>query len=126
MWYPNNLQWWILIVVALLIVFVWPPVDDKSLAVKFVNWAVDPKDELPVLPPQLGLGQGDDPVLVYERDLITQQYDSLYSKGGWTRKRLELKVWDDPFNPSTERQLLAGLGVVTAFVVWRLAGSRQK
>ena len=125
MWRPNNLQWWFLVVVALLIVFVWPPADDKSLAVKFVNWAVDPRDELPVLPEQLALGLGDDPVAVAAHDLQTQQYDALYLKGGWTRKRLELKVAGDPFNPSTERQVLTVIAVVTAFVVWRFAGARQ-
>jgi len=61
MWRPTNAQWWILIATALLIVFAWPPRDDKRLALKFVNWVVDPRGELPVLPNQLALGQGDDP-----------------------------------------------------------------
>ena len=122
MWRPNNFQWWLLVIVALLIVFVWPPSDDKSLAVKFVNWAVDPRGELPVLPDQLALGLGDDPDAVAAHDLQTQQYDALYLKGGWTRKRLELKVARDPINSSTERQVLTGIGVLTAFLVWRLAG----
>jgi hypothetical protein len=46
-------------------------------------------------------------------------YDELYVKGGWTRTRLELKVASDPFNPATERQVLTGIGVLTAFLVWR-------
>jgi hypothetical protein len=121
MWRPNNSQWWLLVVVALLIVSVWPPSDDRSLAVKLVNWSVDPTNELPVLPEQLALGLGDDPDAVAAHDMLTQQYDALYLKGGWTRKRLELKVARDPLNPSTERQLLTGLGVLTAFLVWRLA-----
>jgi hypothetical protein len=119
---PNNAQWWLLVVVALLIVFVWPPSDDRSLAVKFVNWIVDPRNDLPVLPPQLALGLGDDPDAVAAHDQQTQQYDALYLRGGWTRKRLELKVARDPLNPSTERQLLTGMGVLTAFLAWRLAG----
>src|SRR4051812_3782150 len=117
---PNNRQWWFLIVIALLIVFVWPPSEDKSLAAKFVNWIVDPRGVLPVLPPQLELGLGDDPDAVAEHDMVTQQYDALYLKGGWTRKRLALKVAADPFNKSTERQILIVIGVVAAFVVWRL------
>ena len=56
MWQPTNLQWWILVIVALFIVIAWPPAEDRSLAFKFVNWAVDPWDELPVLPDQLGFG----------------------------------------------------------------------
>src|SRR5262249_21308354 len=105
--------------VGVLIVTLWPPADDRSLAVKFVNWAVDPKNELPTLPDQLALGLGDDPAAVEEHDLLTQHYDLLYAKGGWTRKRLELKVATDPFNPSTERQVLTALGVIVALAVWR-------
>ena len=122
MWQPNKRQWWLLVVVALLIVSVWPPSDDHSLAVKFVNWAVDPWGELPILPDQLALGRGDDPDAVNVRDLQVQQYDALYLKGGWTRRRLLLKVARDPINPSTERQVLTAIGVLTAFVVWRMAG----
>ena len=125
MWQPNKSQWWILVIVALLIVFVWPPSDDKSLAVKFVNWAVDPLGDLPILPDQLAVGMGDGPDAVNARDLQVQQYDALYLKGGWTRKRLELKVARDPFNPSTERQLLIGLAVATAFLSWRLGAPKD-
>src|SRR5262245_59908759 len=46
----NDAQWWALGVLILLIVFVWPPQDDKSLATKFVNWVVDPRHSLPTLP----------------------------------------------------------------------------
>jgi hypothetical protein len=119
MWQPGPRQWWVLLIVALLIVIVWPPSDDRSLAVKLVNWAVDPRDRLPILPGPLTFGQGDDPAAVEAHDLQTRMYDELYQKGGWTRARLELKVWRDPFNPSTERQLLIAIGVVTAFLVWR-------
>jgi hypothetical protein len=120
MWRPNNSQWWLLFVVALFIVFAWPPGDDRSLIVKLVNWAVDPRNELPVLPDQLPLGLGDDPDAVAAHDMLVQQYDALFLKGGWTRTRLELKVARDPFNPATERQLLTALGVVAALVTWRL------
>jgi len=119
MWQPSPRQWWTLLVVALLIVALWPPSEDRSLAVKFVNWVVDPRSQLPTLPGPLTFGQGDDPAAVEAHDLQTRSYDELYAKGGWTRTRLELKVWRDPFNASTERQLLIALGVVTAFVVWR-------
>src|SRR5262245_56342805 len=124
MWQPGNAQWWLLVIASLLIVFLWPPSEDRSLGVKFVNWIVDPGDQLPVLPPQLGLGVGDDPEAVYRHDLQVQQYDALYLKGGLTRRRLELKVARDPFNPSTERQLLIGLGVLTVLVAWRMNGKR--
>jgi hypothetical protein len=58
---------------------------------------------------------------VAANDLQTQQYDALYLKGGWTRRRLELKVARDPIDPSTEQQLLTAIGVLTAFVIWRRA-----
>jgi hypothetical protein len=125
LWQPNNRQWWLLVIVAVLIVFAWPPRDGKSLAVSFVNWAVDPWNELPVLPPQLSRGLGDDPAAVEEHDRQVQQYDALYLKGGWTRTRLELKVARDPFNPATTRQVLTMVGVITALVVWMLRRSES-
>jgi hypothetical protein len=118
-WQPTNRQWWTLFIVALLIVAAWPPAGDRSLALKFVNWAVDPFDRLPTLPPPYGPGEGDDLEAVNAHDLQTRMYDELYNKGGWTRVRLELKVAEDPFNTATERQLLVAAGVVAAFLVWK-------
>lgn len=126
MWRPSNAHWWLLIVVALLVVFAWPPREGKSLAIKFVNWVVDSGNELPVLPDPLALGLGDDPDAVDTHDLQVQQYDALYLKGGWTRRRLELKVARDPFDPTTTRQILTAIAVVTAFVTWRLSGRQPK
>jgi hypothetical protein len=125
MWQPSTRQWWTLLVVALLIVALWPPSEDRSLAVKFVNWVVDPRGQLPTLPGPLAFGQGDDPAAVEAHDLQTRMYDELYAKGGWTRTQLEMKVWRDPFNPSTERQLLIVLGVVMAFIVWRSSAQKR-
>jgi hypothetical protein len=116
---PKNSRWWLLVALALFAVFAWPPSGDRSLAVKLVNWAVDPRDELPTLPDPFGLGIGDDPDAVSLHDQQTQQYDAIYSKGGWTRRRLQLKDARDPFNPSTERQVLTGLAVIIAFLAWR-------
>lgn len=101
---------WPLALVALYIVLGWPPRDDRSLATKIVNRAVDPWDRLPVLPPQLGLGTGDDLESVNAREAIVRHYDELYQRGGWTRTRLTLKVAGDPLRPSTARQLLTGVG----------------
>jgi hypothetical protein len=119
MWQPNKLQWWVLVIVALFIACAWPPSDDKSLAMKFVNWAVDPRGELHVMPPPFTFANGDDPETVTEHDAQSLNYGLLYLKGGWIRRRLELKVADDPFNRSTERQLLVALGMLTVFLVWR-------
>ena len=124
-WQPVNSQWWTLLVVALLIVAAWPPADDRSLAMKFVNWSVDPTDRLPTLPAPYGPGEGDDLEAVNAHGLQTRMYDELYNRGGWTRVRLELKVAGDPFNAATERQLLVAIGVVAGFLVWRF-GTREK
>jgi hypothetical protein len=118
-WQPTNRQWWILVLVTLVVIAAWPPQDDRSLAAKVVNWAVDPTDALPLLPDQLGLGEGDNPDAVAARDVQVQQYDALYGKGGWTRRRLLLKVAHDPLNPGTERQVLLAIGALTALIVWR-------
>ena len=122
---PNNAQWWALLVVALLLVAVWPSAADRSLAVKFVNWAVDPGNRLPILPGPFAPGQGDDLETVNAHDLQTRMYDELYNKGGWTRLRLELKVASDPFDPGTERQALTAIGVLAAFLFWRFGGAKK-
>lgn len=122
---PSTAQWWTLVTVVLFIIAAWPPDGDRSVAMKVLNWAVDPWDTLPVLPPQLGLGAGDDPDAVNARDAVVQLYDSLYLEGGWTRRRLQWKVAGDPFNASTTRQALIALGAVTALVVWRSMAARE-
>ena len=124
MWQPSNRQWWGFVVVAVCIALAWPSNDDKSLALKLLNWSVDPTDRLPILPDELEIGQNDDPDAVYYHDMVTQQYDALYNKGGWTRMRLQLKVANDPFRPSTTRQVLAVFGAVAALIVWRF-GARK-
>jgi hypothetical protein len=121
----SNVRWWILFAMTILVVTAWPPQDDKSLATKFVNWVVDPTDQLPILPPQLPLGLGDDPDAVNAHDLQVREYDTLYMRGGWTRKRLELKVADDPFDPNTTRQILVGIAAVVGLIVWRLGSRRE-
>ena len=122
---PNNPQWWALLVVALLLVAVWPSAADRSLAIKFVNWVVDPGNRLPILPGPFAPGQGDDLETVNAHDLQTRMYDELYNKGGWTRLRLELKVANDPFDSGTERQVLTGIGVLAAFLFWRFGGAKK-
>ena len=121
---PNPRAWWVLLAVTLAVVVAWPPHEGNSLAVKIVNWAADPTGQLPVLPPQLGMGLGDDPQVVELRDAQVRRYDDLFNQGGLMRRRLELKVATDPFNPVTERQLLLVVGVLVWFAAWRLGGVR--
>lgn len=114
-----------LLAVALGIIVLWPSAGDRSLAVKFTNWIVDPTHALPILPPQFNVGEGHDYELVEARDAMVRQYDELYNRGGLTRARLELKVAVDPFNAATERQLLLAFGAVAAFLVWRSENDRK-
>ena len=107
---------WALFLTAVLIVVVWPPQEDRSLFVKLVNWAVDPADTLPFLPPQLDFGLSDDPQAVEMRDELVHRYDIAYNSGAFTRWRLSLKTAKDPFNHSTERQLLLLLATVVTFI----------
>ena len=123
MWRPGNASWWVLLIAALLLVALWPPSEDRSLAAKFVNWAVDPADTLPTLPGPLTQAQSDDLAAVNVHDLQTRMYDELYQRGGWTRVRLDLKAARDPLARSTERQLLVAMGVLTAFLVWRFSAT---
>jgi hypothetical protein len=102
-----------------LLVCLWPPGDDRSLAVRLVNWAVDPRGELPVLPPPFALGAGDDPDAVAEHDAQVLAYDARFAQGGWMRQRLQLKVARDPFDAAAERQVLLALGIVAGFLLWR-------
>ena len=92
---------------------------------KAVNYLADPTDSLPRLPGPLALGVDDDADAVAEHDGMTMDYERLYDSSWWMRTRLELKVARDPFNPSTERQLLVAFGVIAALLVWRLDARRQ-
>ena len=122
---PASWEWRSLLVAALAVVVLWPPADGRSLAVTFVNWAVDPAGQLPILPPQLPMGRGDDPEAVEAHDAIVRHYDAMYGQGGWTRRRMELKVACEPLRPSLMRQLLVAVTVVLAAVTWRVATRKE-
>ena len=110
---------------AVAIVVLWPPTDGKSLAVTFVNWVVDPGGRLPVLPPQLPLGEGDDPRGGGGSRRRGASGHVLYAQGGWTRWRLQLKVADQPIRPGVMRQLLTAAAVILAALTWRVAARRE-
>ena len=122
---PAQWQWRSLLVAALAVVVLWPPADGKSLGVMFVNWAVDPADQLPVLPKQLPLGRGDEPDAVEAHDAAVREFDRRDAEGGWTRRRMALKTAGEPLRPSTMRQLLAAAAVVIAAVAWRVAARER-
>jgi len=120
MWQPNSAQWWIIWIVALLLILGWPAERGRSLGVKAVNWLADPNNSLPTLPARLPMGLDDNGDAVAAHDAQEAEYNRLYASSTVTRYRMDLKVAADPFEPSTERQLLAGIGILSALIVWRL------
>ena len=104
----------------MVLILSWPPEQGKSLAVKTVNWIVDPRGSLPTLPAQLPMGLDDDGDAVAAHDALEAEYYRQYSSSGFTRLRMNLKESAEPFDPSTERQILVGIGVLSALAVWRL------
>ena len=122
MWQPSRRQSAIIWSVALLLVLAWPPATGRSLGMKLVNWAADPRGTLPDFPPPLPMGRDDDGDAVSEHDMLENAYYHARDRSAITRWRLDLKSAPDPFDPSTERQLLVGLAVVAALAVWQMGG----
>jgi hypothetical protein len=89
---------------------------------KAANWLADPGNSLPALPDQLPIGLDDNGDAVAAHDAQEAEYYRQYESSRLTRVRMALKVAGDPFDPSTERQVLAGLGILSALIVWRLNG----
>ena len=120
MWQPNSAQWRVILLVALLLIFAWPPDHGRSLGMKAVNWLVDPTNTLPALPAPLPIGLDDNGDAVVAHDQEEQEYYRQYSKGGTTRLRMKLKEAGDPLEVTTERQILVGIAVLSALLVWRM------
>ena len=123
MWQPNRAQWSIICVVVGTLVLCWPPDRDhgSNLLTKVVHWAVDPTDSLPTLPPALPPGMGDNGDAVAEHDAIEAEYYRLYNSSEVTRWRMEMKVAQDPFDVTFERQFLVAFAALGAFFAWALA-----
>lgn len=120
MWEPNKAQWRIMWIVALLLILGWPPDQGRSLGVKAVNWLADPRHSLPVQPAPLPAGLDDNGDAVSAHDAEEAEYYRQYTRSGVTRLRLKLRDATEPFDATTERQILAGVGILSALLVWRL------
>ncbi len=98
----------------------WPPDRGKSLAAKTVNWLADPANSLPHMPDPLPIGLDDNGDAVAEHDEQEREYYRQYSSSPTARLRLNLKAASDPFDVTTERQVLVGITVLSVLAVWRL------
>lgn len=92
---------------------------------KIVNRAIDPFDVVPVLPPTLPMGLDDDGDAVAEHDMLETAYMQYRERSTLTRWRMDLKNGGDPLEPSTERQVLAGLIVAAVLAVWRMDAAKS-
>lgn len=123
-WQPNTAQWRIIWIVAVLMILGWPPAEGRSLGMKVVNRLADPTDSLPALPGPLPIGLDDNGDAVASHDAELAEYYRLYTGSRFTRLRMKLKEAADPFDPTTERQILVAIGILSALAVWRLNGRR--
>ena len=111
---------WIL---AAFIVLFWPSgQQNRSLAIKTLNWAADPMHTLPRLPEALSFDDEDDIVAVTAHDDQEAEYNRVYASSATARVRIHMRDMEEPFDPSTERQVLVAIGVLGGLLVWRLGG----
>jgi hypothetical protein len=112
----------IVVAIAALLVLCWPP--DRghgtSLLIKAMHWAVDPADALPAPPAALPPGLGDNGDAVAEHDAIEANYYELRNRSALTRWRMDMEAAGDPFDPTTERQVLIASAVIAALALWML------
>ena len=87
---------------------------------------VDPSNTLPSLPPPLPPGLGDNGDAVQAHDAIEVEYYRLYNSSPSTRWRMDVKAAGDPFDPTTERQVLIASAAIAALAVWRLGSKRRR
>ena len=124
MWQPNPAQWRLIWIVAVALILAWPEANG-SLAIKAINWAADPFESLPRTPSPIALGLGDDPDAVQQHDAEEAAYFQMYDSSRWVRWRFELRDLRDPFDPSTERQVLVALAIVSALGIWRAESKKE-
>ena len=122
MWQPARRQWALIWLVAVLVILGWPPDSGRSPGAKLVNWGADPRNTLPSMPAPLPMGLDDDGDAVAAHDLAERSYYDERDRSAITRLRIDLKNTSDPFERSTQRQLLVGLAVVGALLVWQMDG----
>ena len=114
--------------IGILLVLAWPPQQDRSLAIKAINWLADPMDTLPERPADPFASDFDEhagPGTGYETARAeSEDVERAYADSAVARMRLRLKHVSNVFSPSTDRQVLMGLVVLGALHLWRLGARR--
>ena len=123
---PNRAQWVLICAVTVILILCWPPDRGRgpNLLIKAAHWAVDPAGSLPALPPALPPGLGDDGDAVAAHDAIEAEYYRRYNGSKITRWRMNVKAAGDPFDPTTERQILVASAAIAALGAWRLGKNK--
>ena len=92
------------------------------MGIKALNLVADPMNRLPRLPGEFSLEDGEDPIAVTAHDTQEAEYNRVYSSSRLARLRILLRDMQDPFDPSTQQQILIAIGVLGGLLVWRLGG----
>jgi hypothetical protein len=119
MWQPSTAQWRLIWILAVLLILAWPG-ENRSLAIHAINWGADPFESLPRFPRPL------DMEAVQKHDADETAYYQMYTTSRILRLRLQLRDLTDPFDPSTERQVLIGLAILTALNIWRAEAKNDR
>ncbi len=125
MWQPKTFQWRLICTLAVLVVLFWPAQGqqgdpDRSLAIKTVNWLADPMHTLPRPPGTLSFDDEDDVAAITAHDAQEAEYERVYASSAIARLRIRARDMQEPFDSSTERQLLSAVVVLGALFIWRL------
>lgn len=72
------------------------------------------------MPERLPIGLDDNGDAVTAHDAQEAEYYQQYNSSSWVRLRMKLKSAAEPFDATTERQVLVAFGVLSALVIWRL------
>lgn len=107
---------------AAIIVLFWPSQQNHSLAFKALSWAADPMNTLPRQPDNFSMEDGEDTAVVIAHDDQEAEYERAYASSRLERLRLRLRDMQEPFDPSTEQQVLGAIIVLGGLLVWRLGG----
>ena len=122
MWQPNSSQLRLIWTLSVSIVLFWPGQQNRSLAIKVLNWIADPNNALPRLPDDFSLEGGEDPNIVTAHDMQEAEYHRIYASSSFVRLRIRMRDTREPFDPTTQKQVLAAIGVLGGLLVWRLGG----